>query len=424
MSIIDSRETAEAKYVKAFSNENIGKKQSGILEDDLLLFYILWPIIITPKEVQFVFLFLVTVLLLKRHKLYFDTLSFFLFSYILLYAFSIFLNLLIRSSEFVRVLAAFNSLGTWVLAVLLYLIYKNLDIDMKRLYKISFINYSILIIVWIITMVIHTITSISELNIMTRRLYYTEYFDQQVVIRFMGLMDYSNLIIMFGIFFYPLYFIYIRNFKHRTIQVVLLIIGIFPLISSYSRSGYIIIGTAIIIGIVYFVHYTMNRNVFFSLFLLISSILIAVFFFTDIYHLMSLQIEKLMAAREGSNKSRGLIVEESMNIAFRESPFIGMGIKEISSNGYPLGSHSTFLGFFYKTGIVGLLLGISLFILINSKILFLKSSFNRKIISIFILLMSVSFIVEDIDGANWLLCLYFIFVALLVNENSWITRKH
>lgn len=413
---------SEAKYVQATPAKNQIKNRSTFISSDLLLFYLLWPIIILPKELQFVLLSLIALLLLKKHKLYFDLLGYFLYSYILLYAFSILLNVLTRSSEYIRVLAAFNSLSIWILALIFYLIYKKIDIDMKKFIEIGFVNYFLLILVWAISIPIHSLTSFDEINIMTRTLYYNETFNQEVVTRFVGLMDYSNLIVMFCIFFYPLYFMHILSFKSKILQITLLIIGVLPIVSSYSRSGYLIIGTAIIIGIVYYFYKSINNSVFFFFFFLFSSILLTFIFVTEFHNILALEVKELFDAREGSNNSRQQIVAESINTAVRDSPIVGMGIKDNSSNGYPLGSHSTFIGFFYKTGIIGFILGTWIFIFINLKILLVKGNLDRKIISIFIFLMPLVFIVEDIDGANWLICIYFVYIALLLNDNNWRTK--
>lgn len=395
------------------------EKKPSFLTTELFLFSFLWPVMIFPKEVQFFALLLIAFVLVKKHAVTFDLLSFFLCAYLVLYAFSIFINVLIRSSETIRVLAAFNSLSIWMLAIVFYLVYKNIQLDMKKLIKIGFINYSVLILLWAVSLLIFSVTAMGKVSVLTRTLYYTETFNGEVVTRFVGFMDYSNLIVLFCLFFYPLYFMYIRQFKSKTIQFLFLAIGIFPLISSYSRSGYLVFGAAVAIGIVYYAYKTVDRDVFYFFSFLSLSVLLAFFFITDANQMLVEKSNELMTARAGSNDSREIILAESIQITKKESFFIGMGIKDNSSTGYPLGSHSTIMGFFYKTGIFGVLLGTWLFMLINLKILFLKSAFNRKLMSIFLFLMPLIFFVEDLDGANWLICLYFVFVAILLNDKNW-----
>ena len=75
------------------------------------------------------------------------------------------------------------------------------------------------------------------------------------------------------------------------------------------------------------------------------------------------------SAREGSNATRGNIYSASIEKAFAESPLIGMGIKDLSPYDLiPYGSHSTYVGFFYKTGIIGLIIGTVLVLYLNYEI--------------------------------------------------------
>ncbi|KAA0958722.1 O-antigen ligase family protein [Planococcus sp. ANT_H30] len=410
-----------SKYDTQMALSEMKNEDNRFFTSDLLLFYMLWPILIVPKEIQFFLLLPIALMLVKKHKIYFDLLSFFLGSYVWVYVFSIVANLTTRSSEFTRILAAINSLSIWVLAIVFYLIFKNTQLPMKNFIKIGFINYLLLIAIWAVSMVIHSLTSLGALSFLGRTLYYTETFNQEVVARFVGLMDYSNLIVMFCLFFYPLYFMHVRQFTSKIVQLLFLVIGIFPLISSYSRSGYLVFGAATAIGVVYYLYKSLNREVFYFGAFLTLSVALALFYTADLNSAVRLQVEELLTAREGSNDSRTIILAESIDLTMQDSPITGMGIKDNSSTGYPLGSHSTFIGFFYKTGTLGLMLGTWLFVFINLKILLLKSTLDRKILSVFIFMMPLIFIVEDIDGANWLICLYFVFVAVLFNDSNWKT---
>lgn len=390
---------------------------------EYLFFYLLWPIILSPKELQLILLTAFVLLLLTRHRMTFDALSYFLYSYILIYAFSILLNVITRSPDSIRVLAAFNSLSVWILAFVLYLTFRNVDINMEKLKKIGFINYCILIVIWIWSIAVHSVSTSGGFSILNRTLYYDETFNQNVVARFVGLMEYSNLIVMFCVFTYPLFFMFIRKFKSKFLQLSLLTVGLLPLYSTYSRSGYAVIAAAIGICMVYYLYRKMNKNTFFALFFFSSSIMLTILFFSQMHEFISQEITELLFAREGSNDSRSNIMVESISSALNHSPIIGMGIKDLSSVGYPLGSHSTFVGFFYKTGFIGLLLGTTIFVFINIKILLLKGSIERKIMSIFLFFMPLLFLLEDIDGSNWLICYYFIFVALVLNKRNWILRE-
>lgn len=397
--------------------------ERGMLPNNLLLFSLIWPILLLPKELQFFLLLLVALFALKKHKIYFDLLSFFLVSYVGVYAFSVFTNVWFFSSEFIRLVAAFNSLGSWMVAVIFYLLFKNSHVHMGKFIRIGFINYVVLLALWAVSMLVFSFTGLADVSVLGRTLYYSETFNQEVVVRFVGLMEYSNLIVMFCLFFYPLYFLHIRRHSSKWVQVVLLTIGVLPLISSYSRSGYLVFGAAITVAAVYYGYQSVSRDVFFFAAFFALAVGLVVFYSSDLHETIGVQVEELATAREGSNNSREIIVTESIDMTRKTSPIVGMGVKDNSSIGYPLGSHSTFLGFFYKTGIIGLLLGTAVFVLINLKILLLPPHRDRTFLRIFIFVMPFVFIVEDMDGANWLICLYFAWVAVLVNDHNWQTSN-
>lgn len=397
--------------------------ERGMLPNNLLLFSLIWPILLLPKELQFFLLLLVALFALKKHKIYFDLLSFFLVSYVVVYAFSVFVNMWFFSSEWIRLVAAFNSLGSWVVAVLFYLLFKNSHVNMRKFIRMGFINYLVLLTLWAVSMLVFSLTGLADVSILGRTLYYSETFNQEVVARFVGLMEYSNLIVMFCLFFYPLYFLHIRRQSSKWVQIVLLTLGVLPLVSSYSRSGYLVFGAAITVAAVYYGYHSVSRDVFFFAAFFALAVVLVVFYTSDLHERIQLQVEELATAREGSNDSREIIVTESIDRTQKDSPIVGMGVKDTSSIGYPLGSHSTFLGFFYKTGTIGLLLGTAIFVLINAKILLLKPHRDRTLMGIFIFVMPFVFIVEDMDGANWLICLYFAWVAVLFNDRNWKTSN-
>lgn len=87
---------------------------------------------------------------------------------------------------------------------------------------------------------------------------------------------------------------------------------------------------------------------------LLASLLLAIFaaayilFFTNF-------LELLQSARSGSNSTRLKIYTTSIEMMLRESPLFGIGYKPYTSTviDYPLGSHSTPIGYFFKNGIIG-----------------------------------------------------------------------
>lgn len=393
------------------------------LNTDLLIFYFLWPIIIAPKEIQFVGIAIILADLLRRHKLYFDILSYFMVAFITIYLFSISVNLIGNSYELERIFATINTFSIWVFSLFFYLIFKFIPIDLEKVKKVTFTNYCILIVLWISSIIVYIITKLPYFEIFNRELYYTEWFGSLPVIRFVGFLDYPNLIIMFFMFFYPLYFSYLKSFKNFILKLLLMILGLFPILSSFSRSGYVIMFVYLMIISIYFIYRKMNRNLTIAITFFMFSLFFLLIFNPNAYNEVVSIFRELLNAREGSNDSRTYLMAESIRVTLVESPIIGMGVKVTSIIGYPLGSHSTYVGLFYKTGIAGIFLGLAIFIIITLKILFTSGDVDKTVMKISILLMPLLFIFEDIDGANWLMIIYFLLVATIFNKTPNIYKE-
>lgn len=392
------------------------------LNPDYYLFYFLWPIVIAPKEIQFIIIFSILLNLLRTHKLFFDTLSYFIFVFIIIYLFSIIYNVIGNSYELSRILATINTFSIWIFALIFYLIFKSISIDNITVKKVTFINYCILIILWFCSILLHYITNLPSFTIGNRVLYYTEWFGDMSVIRFVGFMEYSNLIIMFFMFFYPFYLSYVLSFKQKILRVFSIIIGLLPIVTTFSRSGYLIIVTYLLILCVVSLYKKINKKLFISAALFTLSIVILITIYTKFTNDILSILQELLNAREGSNKSRSYLLEESIQVTIENSPLIGMGLKANSSIGYPLGSHSTLLGFFYKTGIIGLITGSIIFLIINLKMLFYRVSKDKIIMKISLFMMFPLFIFEDIDGSNWLLVFYFLLIAFILNNKKQVVQ--
>lgn len=393
------------------------------LNKDLFLFYLLWPIIIAPKEIQFVVILIVIIDLLRRHQLYFDILSYVMIVFITIYIFSIVYNLIVNSYELDRIMATINTFSLWILSLFVYAIFKSINVHIDAIKKITFINYCILIGLWLCSLLVYKVTNSSNINILNRSLYYTEWFGDVKVIRFVGFMDYPNLIVMFIMFFYPLYILFILDFRNKFLKLILIITGLLPILTTFSRSGYLIVFTYVVAISFYYVYKKMNRKLFLSVTFIAFSITIGIVGYTTFPKEISLMLHELLNAREGSNDSRSYLMMESIQVTLDNSPIVGMGIKVTSLIGYPLGSHSTFLGFFYRTGIIGFITGTVLFLIITTKIVFSRGNLEKTIMKISLLLIPLLLFVEDIDGANWLMVFYFLLVALIFNGKGSLIKS-
>lgn len=123
--------------------------------------------------------------------------------------------------------------------------------------------------------------------------------------------------------------------------------------------------------------------------------------------------------RVGSNSTRQIIYVETIH-AWKQHKFIGSGIKAIGSLGYPLGSHSSYLGFLYKTGIVGFICVIIGFgVKCRKLVIHLKGldTFCATCIMA-VLSLLIFFIFEDIDGSNWLVCVWMAMLGIISNQEN------
>ena len=125
-----------------------------------------------------------------------------------------------------------------------------------------------------------------------------------------------------------------------------------------------------------------------------------------------------MDMREGSNNMRTIIYTQSLSTMWKQSPLIGIGIKDMLGE-YPLGSHSTYIGVFYKAGILGgLVYMIAILCKVGQTLLSKDRSRHIMTLKICILCTMLMMVFEDIDGSNWSICIFYILLALLQQQSD------
>ena len=111
-----------------------------------------------------------------------------------------------------------------------------------------------------------------------------------------------------------------------------------------------------------------------------------------------------------------------------DSPIIGIGVKYASalSNDAPFGSHSTWIGFFYKTGFVGLALYAILFYQIFRMQLGRAASKNSYeiVLVINLIILYCYFSVEDLDATAWICVLFFSLFSARMNCGDAINEAY
>ena len=199
------------------------------------------------------------------------------------------------------------------------------------------------------------------------------------------------------------------NRKKFIAKLSVILITFVSVVLLHSRSGFILYGISIFWFLISKVQ-KRDRHIVYSLLAIIFVFILLLYS----KQLWGIFLDKIIYGNISSNSFRITLISASYKEAITNSPIWGMGIKKYYRDGYPLGSHSTYVGFFYKTGIIGVVLGIYIFFKANWNIL--KNAGNSiefKSVLMFLVSFIVLFAIEDVDGANWSIVVYFSMLSLV-----------
>lgn len=190
------------------------------------------------------------------------------------------------------------------------------------------------------------------------------------------------------------------------------ILGILILFFSISRFSIF----SLLIGfIIVWTIKTKKRSIIF-LFLVLLFLLILIPYFGFFFDLFN-------SIRPGSLTLRAKSYAFAMDMMKEENLMFGIGVKpRLDEIQIPVGSHSTYLGLFLRTGIIGILI----FIFFELYLLFIWFINRKKIISIRIktiwdsigvslFAMSFWMIFEDIDAPQLVCFLYFLVIGIMLS---------
>ena len=226
-----------------------------------------------------------------------------------------------------------------------------------------------------------------------------------------------NLVVYILIYTFSMSIFYVYKYFNNVLYLVYSLFPLWIVMATNSRTGFpiAIVISFVAIGVKFFdviySYYINNRFLFIIVMMTLLVVLIVLF-----HSSISDVLLDVFAKREGSTNTRKDLYIVSIKKMLEESPIIGCGIKDIWNN-LPYGSHSTFLGMFYKTGILGgtiFLCGmvVTTFNIFKMKI-FTKDIFVLKIA--YYCLIAISML-EDLDGSDWNIVLFMIFLAVLKNK--------
>lgn len=373
------------------------------------LFYFFWIIVLLPKPAQLVILFTVSLYLISLKKenkgdWFINT------QYLVLaiYGISIIYNLFISDHDIVRVFATCNTFMITFTALLLYRVFSSIKIDGMRIGKSCLINLGILALI----LFIYIISPNKEgLSILGHAISVDDFYNEETT-RFIGFFAYSNLLCLYSLISFPFIIEYLKDKKRFFFYSIGIILLNF-LFSYYanSRSGQLII-IMLLCGFVFKCILTklkIEQRKIFIIIVITLVLIIGILSWRYVYFKLS----DMLLARAGSNSTRLAINESSIKLMLERSPVIGMGIKDmLSTLSYPYGSHSSYIGYFYKAGVLGGIIYLCSFMIYAYKLFkWKKRDIGDYTLFICIMLMLIWMLLEDLDGANWGICYAFILMG-------------
>lgn len=377
-----------------------------------LLFQLLWFLILMPKPVQFILLVMYLFVVIVSHKVKFklDFISMTLFGYSLVHVISIIVRTVIQQNV-TRVGAAINTSLVMVLATIVYIIVTNVHFDERKISKYMFINMNIMVCLAFLFALRKYAGFPLPSSFLGRVFYRDDWLDGVHTFRLTALLEFDNLIPMFYLVCGVWALTYVRNKFKFPFLVFYVLMMFLPVYLSNSRMGLVLVGLTTFALI-----FTSIKSI--KMKILLTSIGTALVIGVGIYEIDTIvaAITEIFYSRSNSNNMRMMIYELSIKTALEESPLIGMGVKSMLGH-YPLGSHSSYIGFFYKTGIIGsFFMLLFLFYVGKQALRLIKQDKQNYLFGIFNLAILVSMITTDIDATNWLITVFMANVGFLINK--------
>lgn len=402
----------------------------------IYLFKYLWLIVILPKQAQFFILWIWALLLVKRaytsggHPFHIsaDTFSKLILGYVIIHMLSIFFNTVTGSHDFDRVLAAANTALIWIPAVVIYLFYRSHTIDMEKISKYCLINCIIMIGLAVAVIALGGGENKMRIPFLGRILWGGDLAgtEKKLTFRMYGYLEYATLTVPFMLLQFPLALMSFRKLSsptgRKTAALLFGVLMCLPIFLAKARMGYVLAGAALAAGVWIFLRGRLEKR---ARFILIAIVLGSLLILFPVWKPLAVSVFRgLMNMRVGSNSTRIVIYTETLE-AWLSHPLIGCGVKDRCSWGYPLGSHCSYLGFLYKSGILGAICAMGAFALKIRQLLQMlkdhlcRTSAEHKLYIVVILLFFFFFILEDMDGADWLLCVWFGVIGIVSNQGNW-----
>ena len=392
----------------------------GVRFDNMeeFVFKFLWIIVLLPKPVQLCcFGVIATVMIRKCNGMCKINRDSVIFSFLLpniLFVIAIISSAIMRSHDIYRIFAAINTCLITFIAVMFYNIYLNVKINYEKISQYMLINFLILCAIW----VLYKVLGLQEPSILGRTIGGEDLIYGIQTSRFLAYLEYANLVVYFIIYTFSISIFYVYKHFNKALYLVYCLCPLWIVMATNSRTGFpiAVVISFVAIGVKFFdriySYYAKNRFLFLIAMMTLLVVLVILFRASIIDILID-----ALAKREGSNNTRMTLYILSIRKMLEESPIIGCGIKDLWNN-YPYGSHSTFLGMFYKTGILGGVIFLCGMVVTTFNIfkmeIFTKEFFILKMAYYCLILLSI---LEDLDGTDWNIVLFMIFLAVFKKQS-------
>lgn len=385
----------------------------------------LWIIILMPKMVQFFVYAAVVILLLSKRNICLNKPAQMFLCGAAVQILAIIRQCILYDPSLSRIAASINTTAIWIIGAIVYSVYSESvfsEQTMRKIYRYTVINISILFCLWLFSLVAKA-DSFTLLGY-TWQLRRMDYLSSGITKRFSALTETvlgpSHLL---G-FSLPLLMMNSELMqpewnKGSIRMVILAVCAYIAVYATHSRMGALCCAGMLAVFFMWLLYVKTSRRAFRRIVgLSVVLLVVAAIMNRDI---LTAKFISLFHARAGSNNARFTIYRLSIQAAM-ESPLIGCGIKNMINMGdgysFPYGSHSTYIGLFYKTGVLGVLfymLGFAgLFHEIWKKLANLK---NRSCIILIYVCYFVFLLFADLDASNWVLVSAFAVWGILSNQS-------
>lgn len=347
------------------------------IEPQYFFFKYLWLYLLIPDQLlQFIAIavtLLLMMVLISNFKI--EKEMYYFLIWIAVAVISLIYSFVLNGDPDERIFADFLRLGVMFCSIFIYGAYYNkLPINFKKIKRYMFVNFLILTGI----VVFYLIRDGQNFVLFGRNLSGVDLLTNSIKTRLFAFLDYATLITTTIVVIVPVVFTVVKN---KMFQIVILGMLTIPIILSASRIGLLsMLILLVLVGI------SLLRAWFTRLWFIVVFIvgIVAIG-----YVVTENIILELLNSRISSNTARFIIYDESISKILDVNLLIGAGVTEMASVGTWLGSHSMYIAYLYRSGIVGLFV-----IIIGYIALFKKLEIEGRY---YLMALAVFFIFETID---------------------------